>query len=444
MRCAAALVALATLAFAHAARANGRLPAANQLVFAPDDPSSMTLRTTFGMLFTSDAGKTWDWLCEDAIPMSGQQDPAITLLNGGVVISAQQEGLATSPDRGCSWSFVAGTAKNLAVDVARTTDGESAVAIMNVYQATNDAGTLLYQSNVLHTSDAAKTWQSLSGAIDPTLVIDTIDLAPSDPQRIYVTGETYGAPNGTMLVSSDGGQTYTPYTIPFVSNELGAYIAAVDPTNEDLVYVRTLGRLPTNETVSRLLVSSDGGQTYGAYWSGDAMLGFALSPDGSRVYIGNIADGLFAANASDLNFTQLSPLQVQCLAMRDTTLYVCSNETSSVAQTGSSFVLATTIDEGQSFTPLLALETIAGPIACAAGTSAAICANEWPTLAYQLHDDAGTESASDASADAAPPSSNCGCETSDPKSGAIFAGLAFALYLVRRLILRSRLSRAAR
>lgn len=431
---------LAVLALATSARANSRLPQANQLVFAPDDPSSMLLRTTFGMLFTKDAGKTWDWLCEDAIPVSGQQDPAVALMNGGGVVSAQQEGLATSPDRGCSWSFVAGTAKEVTIDVARTPDGASAIAITNVFQATSDAGVLLFQSTMLHTADAAKSWQPLAGAIDPTLAIDTIDVAPSDPQRIYVSGHVIGAFQATMLVSIDGGQSYQPYAIPIVPGELGVYIAGVDPTNEDRIYLRTLGLgdSGTGEHVSRLLVSSDGGKSWSPAWSGDAMLGFALSPDGSRVYIGSIQNGLLAANATDLAFSERSPLQIECLAMTGSTLYVCANEANALAKTGTPFVLGTTTNEGSSFAPLLSLETIHGPLACPGGSSASKCVAEWPALANQLGIDAGTSSEPTNDAGSG---GGCGCESSDPKSGSVlFAGAAVALYV----ILRSRLFRAAR
>ncbi len=440
MRTRLSLIALAMLAFSTNARANSRLPQANQLVFAPDDASSMLLRTTFGMLFSKDAGKTWEWLCEDAIPVTGQQDPAVAWMNGGVVVSAQQEGLATSPDRGCSWSLVSGTAKELAVDVARMPDGANAIAITNVYQSTSDAGVLLYQSTMLHTGDAAKSWQPLSGAIDPTLAIDTIDIAPSDAQRIYITGQVFGAFQATMLVSIDGGQSYQSHAIPFAAGETGAYIAGVDPTNEDRVYVRTLGLgdSGTGEHVSRLLVSSDGGKSWSAAWSGDAMLGFALSQDGSRVYIGSIQNGLLAANATDLAFAQVSPIQIQCLATSGNTLYACANEANALAKTGAPFILGATTNEGATFAPLLTLETIRGPLACNAGSSAAICASEWPALANQLGIDAG---AKDADAGDAASSGGCGCESSDSKSGsALFAGAALALYF----ILRSRLFRAAR
>lgn len=435
-----AISIVALVLAARSAHANSRLPEANQLVVAPDDPSSMLLRTTFGMLFTTDAGKTWSWLCEDAIPVSGQQDPAVALMNGGVVISAEEEGLAISPDHGCSWSFAPGTAKILAVDVARAPDGVDAIAITTSLQGTSDAGVLLYQSTMLHTSDTAKTWQPLSGVVDPTLVIDTIELAPSDSQRIYVSGQVFGAFQATMLVSIDGGQSYQSHVIPFAPGETGAFIAGVDPTNEDRVYVRTLGLTDsgTSEHVSRLLVSDDGAKTFNPAWSGDAMLGFAISADGARVYIGSVRDGLLAANATDLSFTQKSALQIQCLATSGSTLFACANEANALKVSGAPFIIGSTTNEGATFAPLVTLETIHAPIACPGGSSAAICASEWPALENQLGIDAG---AADAGADAST-GGGCGCESSEPTTAtsALFAAALLALVVT----LRSRLFRAAR
>jgi MYXO-CTERM domain-containing protein len=432
-----AACALGVLAAAPAARANSRLPAANQLVAAPDDPASLLLRTTFGMLFTRDAGATWDWLCEDAIPVSGQQDPAVALLAGGVVLSGEIEGLAESPDHGCSWSFVSGTAKTLAVDVARSPDGATAIAATNKYVGTSDAGVLLYDSRVLQTVDAGKTWQALPGAIDPTLVLDTIELAASDPKRIYVTGQAFGAPEFAMLVSRDTGQSYQAYAVPFAPGETGAYIAGVDPNDADRVYVRTLGTSDAGiQQFSRLLVSKDGGQTFTEAWTGDKLLGFALSKDGSRVYVGTALAGLLAANASDLVFSRRSPLQVYCLGTSGDVLYVCASEPNALTVTGNPFIVGSTTDEGATFAPLLRLETVHAPLDCAAGSSASICATEWPALVQQLGIDAGAEPAPDAGG-----GGGCGCESSEPTpGGALVAGALVALFFT----LRNRLFRAAR
>jgi hypothetical protein len=45
--------ACATTTTAGRARANGRFPAASQLLVAPDRPATLVLRTTFGLLFSS-------------------------------------------------------------------------------------------------------------------------------------------------------------------------------------------------------------------------------------------------------------------------------------------------------------------------------------------------------------------------------------------------------
>ncbi len=431
MRQIAVASALVVATLSSSALANSRLPEANQLVVAPDDPTSMLLRTTFGFLFTKDSGRTWDWLCESAIPCAGQQDPAVALLNGGVVLSGQIEGLATSPDHGCSWSFVPGTAQQLIVDVARAPDGLTAIAIKNVYTNTTDAGVLLYDTQIIRTVDGAKTWQPLSGVVDPTLSIDTIDLAPSDPSRIYITGDVFGQNHGTMLVSHDGGQSYLPYPIAFVPGERGAYIAGVDPMVADRVYVRTLGFNDGGSAqTSRLLVSSDGGQTFVEHWSGGKMLGFALKPDGSRVYVGSVADGLVAASTTDFVFSQTSNKQIQCLMTSGNTLYVCGNEANS------GFIFGSTTNEGATFSPLLELETVHQPLNCPATTSAASCLTQWPLLEQQLGIDGGT---------APPPTtSSCGCESSSgPTSNASLIGWGLAT-LALVVTLRSRLFRANR
>jgi photosystem II stability/assembly factor-like uncharacterized protein len=423
------LLALALVCVTSAAHANSRLPATNQLVIAQDDTSFMLLRTTFGFLFSQDAGKTWDWLCEDAISSSGQLDPAVALLNGGSVLSAES-GLAVSPDRGCSWSLVPGLDQTIVPDVARGADGASAIAVRNLYSFA-DAGTSFFDTAIHRTTDSGKTWQQLPGVIDPVLTIDTIDLAKSDPQRIYVTGIQFGATVAKMLVSIDGGSSYAEHDIPLVSGENGAFIAAVDPNNADLVYVRTLGVSPQQTLVSRLLVTNDAGKTFTVHWSGDKMMGFALSPDGTRVYLGSTNAGLLAANASDLTFTQASTLAIQCLATSGTTLYACSSEPSAHAVTGKPFVLGATTDEGASWTPLLALSGVRGPLQCPPQSIATTkCVPEWPTMAETLAIDAGGTTGD---AETKTPTSTCGCDTGGSSSSFAVLFIALAALIAKRI-----------
>src|SRR5579871_4402772 len=92
-------------------------------------------------------------------------------------------------------------------------------------------------------------------------------MAPTNTQRVYVTGVTNSPRAVHFYRSDDGGTTL---------NELGqiatlglqsAYIAAVDPTNADTVYVR--GDVPTSPAdaasttlATALLRSTDGGMTF--------------------------------------------------------------------------------------------------------------------------------------------------------------------------------------
>src|ERR1700704_4495157 len=86
------------------ARGNGPFPAANQLVASQTDPDFLVLRTTFGILFSHDHGRTWDWICEKAVGYGGVEDPSMGLTSTGV-LAGVFGGLAVSPDKGCSWGF---------------------------------------------------------------------------------------------------------------------------------------------------------------------------------------------------------------------------------------------------------------------------------------------------------------------------------------------------
>src|SRR6185436_15964627 len=81
-------------------------------------------------------------------------------------------------------------------------------------------------------------------ALGPTLpeslrLVATVDVAPSNPQRIYLSG---WGPNstGVLLRSDDRGETYSALRLPTdAENDEVPFIAAVDPDNADALYVRT-------------------------------------------------------------------------------------------------------------------------------------------------------------------------------------------------------------
>src|SRR5207253_754921 len=98
----------------------------------------------------------------------------------------------------------------------------------------DDAGALFFSSQLFETKDEGVTFTQIGQDLDASLLGYTIDLAKSDPQRIYVSAaRNPSTPTGVLLTSKDRGLTYTETAIPVEDTERGFYIAAVDPNNAD-------------------------------------------------------------------------------------------------------------------------------------------------------------------------------------------------------------------
>jgi MYXO-CTERM domain-containing protein len=370
----AAAVASCLLAAAPTASANGRFPASNALLFSPTNPQLVILRTTFGILPSYDYGTTWTWLCEDTLglPPTANEDPNLGLTKTNALIAGLSLGLEVSPDTGCSWTTVdgGGLAGQLVKDIVVRPDApDTILAVTSTFEpdAGLDGGQGYTQYVYSSTNDGAQ-WSKL-GTIDPGATVTTIEVAASDPQRVYVSAFRGEGMQRTVsiFVSKDAGQTWTEHVLPSSAydpnTESAIYIAAVDPGNADLLYIRSEG-------ASRLTVSKDGAQTFQQPFTmpqGDEMEGFALSPDGTKIWVGGPNTGLFSAATSDYAFSQVSSIHVQCLATRGTDLWACSDEPSG-------FIAGISQDDGKTFTAKLHLTTIAGPMACPPTTTAgALC-----------------------------------------------------------------------
>jgi MYXO-CTERM domain-containing protein len=413
------------LLLASPASANGRFPQSNQLLFSSSDSRLVVLRTTFGVLFSHDGGVTWSWLCEDAIglPPTSSDDPSLGLTANETIVAGIYKGLEVSPDLGCTWSFVGGGLnQQLVADLAvRPNTPAAVVAVTSTYDP--DAGVeggAGYSSRVYQSTDNGGTWSALGTPIDPTVIVTTIDVAASDPQRLYVSGFRVATqPNATntpvLFVSTNAGSTWTERTtVPPLEHEVAVYIAAVDPTNADLVYLRTEGSATDMQSQSRLFVTSDAGQSFQIpLVSSGAIFGFALSPDGSKVYAGGAQDGLFVAQRAGLAmpnpFHKTSAIHVQCLATRGTELWACSDE-------ASGFIAGVSTDDGATFTAKLHLTGIQAPLACAADATAAQCSG---ASFDQLCENLGGCASGDAAVDAA---SGGGSEGGTSEGGADAGG----------------------
>lgn len=354
-------VTLATLA-APPAAANGKFPAAGQIVVDPGDPAQVFVRTTFGILVSRDAGQAFDWICESGAGYAGNVDPGIAVTGSGAVLAGISDGLLVGRDAGCGFALAGGAIAGQPIADVSVSKSDPTIAIALSSAATGNA--------VFLSMDDAATWTPAGAALPPTFRGLTLDAAPSDPSRIYVSGLDESAGNAAALARTlDAGATWEILPIPPAGGR-APYLAAVDPVDPAIVYVRLDG------TPGTLLVSRDAGASWTSVFTIPGYIqAFALSPDGKTVLAGGRMDGVWRAPATTYAFERVSAMGVQCLSWSGADVYAC----------GSTFAVGRSTDMGSTFTPLLRLECVRGPLACdAATTVGAKCPGEWPALRIKI------------------------------------------------------------
>ena len=260
------------------------------------------MRTTYGILPSHDDGATWQYLCEEALGVSPTSvvDPPLGLTTNNSLLAGAGFGLSVSPDTGCNWNCIGGgLANQVIVDLAVRPDSpSSAVAITGTFVPQPDSGQEITHSQIFETVDNGVTWAPIGTPIDPEVIVQTVDVAKSNPNRLYVSGNRgYGAAKtASLFVSKDKGTTWTEWSLPASqfdpTTEDSIFIGGVDPVTADRLYMRS-SALQTGGQ-SRLTVvtlAADGTPTFTGAHVFDAgvefvgvitgeMLGFALSEDG--------------------------------------------------------------------------------------------------------------------------------------------------------------------
>jgi hypothetical protein len=429
-----ALVALSP----SSAFANGRMPGANQLVVDPNNEKRLVLRTTYGLTISVDGGATWEWICEAAMGYGEViEDPPVALTADGTLLVGTSAGMRISRNGGCDWTTPDGPIGISPVtDVALArSDPSRGVAVITYI---DDGGVSVLQ--LYATADNGGTWTLVSAIPSNWTYVSTVDVAPSNPDRVYVAGSGGKPVDGLFGRSDDGGKSWKTTSLGTGYDIL--YIGAIAPDDPDRVYAR-LDSDPSN----RFFLSTDGGSFREVFHIDQKMLGFALSRDGATIALGGPA-GLWLGGLSDpTTLPKVNSFGPACLAWSSATLYACADE--SVA----GFELGVSNDRGASVQPLFRLSDVKQSSCAASSMTGSICPAYWPPgkapSARGGLDDASVVSnaEADASADAAPgsagkasgDSSGCGCRLPSGKSAGLPIGmsvLACARALRRRLSAR--------
>ncbi len=368
------------------------------------DGMTLFLRATFGILVSKDGGKTWRWICERSLGYEGTWDPPIAVTKDGRLWVGLEGGLVSTKD-GCEVEATPELDGETVKDLTTDPKGETLWAI---------TGAPTKKSWVWRREDGKK-FEKRSGMDDTNFM--TIEVAPTRPQRVYVSGQPYGTIRGQLFRSDDGGLTLTGAKNDQIPDG-PFFIAGIDPKDPNRVLLRHL-----HAQGSEVLLTKDGGKTFTNVLSlKSAMYGFAKSDNGTTYWAGSglPEHGIYRSIDRGEHFERVANKGVLCLQTAGGgRLYICEN-----ALTPGAPIVAVSTDEGKTITSLSRFSDVEGPVACVdPDARASLCASSWPeTRAFlagaspdagsrKKKRDAGPDSASDAGPDAPPSSkSKCGCE----------------------------------
>jgi photosystem II stability/assembly factor-like uncharacterized protein len=370
-----------------------------------------------GAVISRDRGRTWKWICAEGMGIAVWRPERYFWLAGGDLLAATGSALVRSRDSGCTWTphpfFKDTWVTNLAV---HPTDER----IMYVTTGRPSLSNGIYRSD-----DGGETWRLV---VPPTTgsQYSVIRMAPSDPLRLYASGQDA---DGMFLTrSNDGGQTWTRLAqpLPQFKSPYELHLLLVSEASPDVLWARV-----SAQGFSYLLKSTDGGATLTQQMETfDVIVSAEASADGRTVWVATQVH--LYRGRGDEPFTELPLPNGNACALRvGETLYGC----------GSSLVhdwaLARSHDEGTTWEPIFSLSAVQGSYVCPAGTPVQdLCPSRWPQLAEIL----GAPTYSDGGV-TSPPDAGTGGEPQPPKKGGCSATSGLAplalLFLIGTLWRRS-------
>lgn len=381
-------LALAALLLSTAtAAANGRAPATNGVFFAPSEPHTIWVRTTFGPLVSHDDGCTFHWVCEQNVGYAGAFDPKYRIAKDGAIFASTFNGLRVSRDGGCT--FTTATADKPVGDPGRIADiWIDALDIGptgDVWAATAESGK---PNDIYKSTDNGLTFAP-TGMQSPTVWWKSVLVAPSDASRVYITGYQVAGtfadggqmpPTAHFVSTTDGGAHWTEATLAGVaygSTPL-VYVMGVQPDAPDRALVVSLGANPPSGDL--LYRTVDGGATFTQVLATTDPIRDVVYRDASTVAVATQAGGSFTSTDGGATFAPMaSPPQLACLGQKSGALYGCG------ANWDPDFKAVAKSADATTWEKIFRFVELAGPLDCPAGTPEHdVCAPLWPALQQQF------------------------------------------------------------
>ena len=352
------LTSAIVLSMAAEAHANGRFPEA-QLMVTGRGPSASTLavRATFGVLLSENSGATFRYLCEDVVlgTATVTYDPPIALdRDGRLLVTIWDGAFHVNPDH-CGATRIPSLEKLHFSDLDVDASG-------NVVVAVDQTGFFDGKSAIFRSTDGGATFARLAEL--PLMAFVTVEIARTNPLRLWLTAK--GRDKSTAVYrSDDGGKTVVEVTkLPRADDP---YVAGIDPTNADRVWIRLAYIDATFVTRSALYRTDDAGKTWVlAADVPNLMLGFAVDATGKRVWLGGAGAGL-QRSFDGAPFVKLPDAPIRCLRHHEGKLWAC------LGSSTDTFGLSVSCDDGATLAPALDLHSVDGTFSCPSGSAEAKC-----------------------------------------------------------------------
>ncbi|HSP81892.1 MAG TPA: hypothetical protein VLQ93_25450 [Myxococcaceae bacterium] len=348
------------------ALAHAGLPETTSVTVRHGHPEDLFVGATFGALVSRDSGKSWRWVCPQA--MGYNWSPQSYLWQStGQLLAASGTSLLRSQDGGCSWEthdFF--SSQGLwPTHVASLPSHEARVWVSTGRPNVPNA---LYRSD-----DGGDTFTATSLRREDAR-FSAVVLAPSDPRRLYVSATT--AAGLSLFRSDDEGASWVelPQPLPTLTEPYNFTVLQVAEGHPEHLWARA-----SSQGYTWLLESHDGGHTLQPVLQLDEVLiNMESSADGLTVWAATPTRLYRVREDTPASFLPF-PEGNACVHREGDSLLVC----------GSTWVhgwaLARTRDEGTTWEPLFSLEETQGPLSCPAGTpTRELCEPRWPQFAPSL------------------------------------------------------------
>ena len=361
-----AVVSLILLAAVTDVAANGRPPNTSTINFKQGNEQEIAAGMTFGLLLSHDGGATWHWMCEKTVGYGGMYDPDYVYTPAGSLFATTFDGLKKMTN-GCTFDatppgtdFVSTTtlgpdgavyyAAADPPDLMTSDPGDS-----NIYKSVNDGATFPTTAMPGMIND---WWQSL-------------EVAPSDPLRVYLTGYRLNGSTKTFLMfkSANGGTSYTAMSQTGIVTATNSTIeiAGISKIDPQELYIRVT--LENNNIGDGIYRSINGGASWTHILSKDAGIAFVVRSNGDLV-AGTQTVGSFVSHDKGATWVPLTGApHINCLVENAAhEVWACTQNFGSPGVPPDDAGIMKTTDLA-TWTKVLRYQDIQGPVECAAGTA---------------------------------------------------------------------------